>query len=124
MLACAVRLEEELAENGVSVVRRADDRPATHHVWVREASRGHAFETFEALERCRILTNFRKLPYSLGHGLRLGLSAAARTGLEENDIPALAALIADIRRQGPTAALRHAARAFNMALWDRHLETT
>jgi glycine hydroxymethyltransferase len=124
MLTCAVRLEEELAENGVPVVRRANDLPPTHHVWIREASRDRAFETFEALERCRILTNFRKLPYSLGHGLRLGLSAAARTGLEEGDVPALAAMIADIRRDGSTSALRHAAREFNMALWERRVQTT
>lgn len=119
MLACAVALEAELAANGVPVVRRPLDRPPTHHVWVRERGPERAFTTFEALERCRILTNFRKLPFSLGHGLRLGLSAAVRIGLTESDVPALAALIADIRRDGPTPALRHAARAFNTELWER-----
>lgn len=119
MLAGAVLLEEELAVNGVPVVRRRQDLPPTHHVWIREATRERAFAAFEALERCRILTNYRKLPYDLGHGLRLGLSAAVRTGLEEGDIPALAALIAEIRRRGATPALRHAARTFNEALWAR-----
>ena len=120
MLACAVLLEEKLFENGVPVVRRPTDRPPTHHVWVREADRTRAFETYEALERCRIFTNYRRLPYSLGVGLRLGLSAAVRIGLREADIPRLADLIADIRRAGPTRVLRNEARSFNEMVWERN----
>ncbi|MHB8466238.1 MAG: PLP-dependent aminotransferase family protein [Acidimicrobiales bacterium] len=119
MLTCAVRLEVELAENGVPVVRRPTDKVPTHHVWIREATRSRAFETFEALEQCQVLTNYRKLPYSLGVGLRLGLNAAARLGLEEADIPRLASLIASIRRDGPSPALRAEAKTFSEMIWDR-----
>lgn len=119
MLACAVLLEDLLIEHGVPAVARPRDRVPTHHVWIREGSRERAFATFEALERCGLLTNYRRLPYSLGFGLRLGLSAAVRIGLQESDIPGLAELIATIRRQGPTDMLVRAGRAFNEAIWQQ-----
>jgi glycine hydroxymethyltransferase len=119
MLACAPLLEQHLADNGVPVVRRPADAVPTHHVWIREGERERAFETFEALEQCGLHTNFRLLPYGLGHGVRLGLSAAVRLGLLEEDVPRLAALIADIRRQGPRPLLRSAARAFCEGIWER-----
>ena len=100
-------------------VERPRDRVPTHHVWIREGSRDRAFATFEALERCGLLTNYRKLPYSLGFGLRLGLSAAVRIGLQESDVPRLAELIATIRRQGPTDMLERASPAFNEAIWQQ-----
>jgi len=117
MLACALMLEQKLIENGVPAVQRPPDAIPTHHVWIREDSRQRAFDTFEALERCGLLTNYRKLPYSLGYGLRLGLSAAVRIGLRESDVPRLAELIAAIRRRGPTETLQRAGRAFNEAVW-------
>lgn len=119
ILDVAVLLEDELAERGVPVVRRRRDLPPTHHVWIRESNRESAFETYERLESCRILANFRKLPYSLGYGLRLGVNAAVRIGLGADDVPALAELIADIRERGPTAALKSEALAFNEMLWSR-----
>ena len=119
MLACAPLLEAELAELGVPVVRRPADAVPTHHVWIREGSRDRAFDTFEALEQCGLHTNYRKLPYGLGHGIRLGLSAAVRVGLLESDLPRLAGLIADVRRSGPTPALRAAAEALSREVWDR-----
>lgn len=119
MLACAVLLEDLLIENGVPAVVRPRDAVPTHHVWIREGSRERAYATFEALEQCGLLTNYRKLPYSLGFGLRLGLSAAVRVGLQESDIPRLAELIATIRRQGPTDMLVRAGRAFNEAIWQQ-----
>ena len=119
MLACATSLEAALAGYGVPVVRRPDDAIPTHHVWIREGSRDDAMKVYEALEACLILTNYRKLPYSLGQGLRLGLSAAVRVGLEEADVPRLAELVAEIRRNGPTSLLQSEARAFNRLIWDR-----
>jgi glycine hydroxymethyltransferase len=65
------------------------------------------------------MTNFRRLPYSLGHGIRLGASAAARLGMTEDDVPELAELIARIRRSGPTTALKQRAQSFNEAIWAR-----
>jgi glycine hydroxymethyltransferase len=119
-LELAVLLEDALAERGVPVVRRRRDRPPTHHVWIREADRAAAFATFERLESCRIHTNFRQLPYSLGFGLRLGTTAAARIGLMPSDVGRLAELIAEIRRWGATAELRDEARAFAGAVWSHH----
>ena len=118
MLEIAVALEAELAMRDVPVVRRPGGLP-THHLWIREGSREAAFETYERLERCQILTNFRQLPYSLGFGLRLGTSAVARLGLTIASVPALADLIADIRCQGPSAELQRAARRFSEAIWSR-----
>jgi glycine hydroxymethyltransferase len=122
MLTVAVRLEDALLARGVPVVLRRRDMPATHHVWIRELNRELAFTTYERLERCRIMTNFRRLPYSLGHGLRLGVSAAVRLGLCEADVPALADLIAEIRARGATPELRRRARTFSETLWARSPE--
>lgn len=119
MLAAAVRLEHELAERGVPVVRRRRDRVPTHHVWLAEHDRERAFATYEALEACRILTNYRLLPYSLGHGIRMGLSAATRIGLREPDIPHLADVIARARSEGPGPEVRAEAEAFNQMIWSR-----
>jgi glycine hydroxymethyltransferase len=119
MLRCAQQLERALIENGVPAVPRPPDLLPTHHLWIREATRERAFETFEALERCRILTNFRRLPYGLGFGVRLGTSAAVRVGLREADVERLAELIADIRREGASTTLQREARAFNESVWER-----
>lgn len=113
MLDLAVRLEDELAERGVPVVRRPPDRPPTHHLWICEPDRESAFTTYERLEQCLIMTNFRVLPYSLGYGLRLGTNAAARLGMTIDDVPRLAELIAQIRVTGPTAGLKAEVSSFN-----------
>jgi glycine hydroxymethyltransferase len=119
MLDTAVLLEDELRELGLPVVRRRRDRPPTHHVWIAEGDRDRAFDTYEALERCGILVNFRLLPYSLGYGIRIGLAAAARLGLEDADVPRLAELIASIRKQGPIAPLQDEAARFSAEIWSR-----
>jgi glycine hydroxymethyltransferase len=122
MLRVAVALEDELAERRVPVVRRPRELPPTHHVWIREADRERAFTTYERLEQCLILTNFRRLPYGLGLGLRLGVNSVARLGLDVEDVPRLAELIAEIRASGPTAALRAEANAFSRSIWSRSRE--
>ncbi|HEX8102592.1 MAG TPA: hypothetical protein VF533_08275 [Solirubrobacteraceae bacterium] len=119
MLDVAVALERRLAEHGVPVVRRRADQPPTHHVWIGEADRERAFLTYERLERCAIHTNYRKLPYGLGYGLRLGVSAAVRLGLTVDDVPVLARLIATIRDADPDLALVRRARDFNEMVWSR-----
>jgi glycine hydroxymethyltransferase len=119
MLLLATKLEDALHELGVPVVRRPLGVSPTHHLWIRESSREAAFETFERLEQCGVLTNFRQLPYSLGFGLRLGTSAVTRLGMELDDVPALATLVAEIRVQGPTKALQARVKVFAESLWDR-----
>ena len=112
MLRLAVLLEEELASRGVPCVRRRPDALPTHHVWIQERSSERAYQTFERLERCRILTNYRLLPYGLGYGIRLGTSAAVRVGLRAKHVPELAELIAGIRTCGNRPSLRQATRRF------------
>jgi glycine hydroxymethyltransferase len=119
MLEVSVLLEDELHERGVPVVMRRRDLPPTHHVWIRESDRDRAFTTYERLEQCMLLTNFRILPYSLGPGIRLGVNSAARLGLSSAEVPRLAELIATIRDQGPTAQLKSEAREFNEAIWSK-----
>jgi glycine hydroxymethyltransferase len=63
------------------------------------------------------MTNYRTLPYSLGPGVRLGVSAAVRLGMSEQDVPRLAELIALIRSSGPTPSLKREARAFAEQVW-------
>jgi glycine hydroxymethyltransferase len=122
MLQVAVALEDELAARAVPVVRRCRERPPTHHVWIRESDRERAFTTYEWLEQCLILTNFRTLPYGLGPGLRLGVNAAVRLGMTVEDVPRLAELIAAIRSSGPRPALRAEASSFGSELWSRQNE--
>jgi len=119
MLDIAQLLEEELALRDVPVVRRPAGLPPTHHIWIQEGDREQAFETYERLEQCQILTNFRQLPYSLGFGLRLGTTTISRLGITAAEIPTLADLIAGIRSSGSTAQLQDAARRFSEMLWAR-----
>ncbi len=119
MLRVAVALEDALEGCDVPIVKRPRDLPPTHHVWIQESDREKAFTTYERLEQCRILTNFRTLPYGLGPGLRLGVNSAARLGLDVDDVPRLAELIAEIRRVGPRPALRKEALAFSRSIWAR-----
>jgi glycine hydroxymethyltransferase len=119
MLRVAVSLEDALHEREVPVVRRRRDLPPTHHVWIEEGGREAAFATYERLERCLIMTNFRTLPYSLGPGIRIGVNSAVRLGVTEDDVPRLADLIALIRAEGPTPALQEEALAFNQEIWSR-----
>ena len=58
ILGVAVMLEKQLIARGVPAVQRNTNAPPTHHVWIREASKGAAFEKYEALEACRILYQF------------------------------------------------------------------
>lgn len=120
MLSTAVLLEQRLAEHEVPVVRRRHDLPPTHHIWIREDSSADAYASYERLESAGILTNFRVLPYSLGHGLRLGVAAAVRLGLSESDVPRLADLIARARLRGPDDDLVGEVRQFSESLWARH----
>jgi len=120
MLEVALLLEAHLAKLHVPVVRRREDLPPTHHLWIQGTSREDAFQMYERLEGAGILTNFRLLPYSLGHGLRLGVAAAVRLGLAESDVPTLAELIAQTLLRGPATSLVQGVRSLSESLWDRH----
>lgn len=95
MLANTMLLNNALQKRGVSVIQRniTSRSPNTHHIWVSAPSREEAFRWYMNLERIGILVNYRKLPYELGYGLRLGLSAATYRGLRAEHIEQLAAIV-------------------------------
>lgn len=102
-------------ERGVSVVRRERQGdpawPATHHIWILADSRDAAFEQFESLTAAGIHTNYRKLPYRLGYGLRLGTSFSAVAGVDVPHLEELADIIAAAITGGASDALRTRVRA-------------
>ena len=81
----ALALEQELAARGVPVVPRRIQGdlhwPASHHVWIRYGDSDAAFASYQSLARANIHVNYRKLPYQLGWGLRVGTSHAVSAGL-------------------------------------------
>ena len=97
MLNNTVLLDEALAEQGVNIIERKANtsNPNTHHIWLKPNDKEQAYTWYRELEEIGILTNYRKLPYELGYGLRLGLSAATYRGVNESHISALASIISD-----------------------------
>jgi glycine hydroxymethyltransferase len=96
LLDSAAELELRLSERGVSVVPRSRQGdptwPATHHIWIETIGSEAAFGQYERLAAANVQVNYRKLPYRLGYGLRLGTSHSATAGV---DVPHMAEL-ADI----------------------------
>jgi glycine hydroxymethyltransferase len=98
MLKNAELLRKELIHHKLNIVQQCELYPLethTHHLWVLCSDRNEAFELYKRWEKYGFLTNYRLLPYNLGYGIRLGLSAATVCGLRENDIPKLASLLAN-----------------------------
>jgi glycine hydroxymethyltransferase len=120
LTATAVALEAALAACGAPIVPR--DRqgyaiwPNTHHIWLLLGDDESAFKAWRSLERVRIQTNYRKLPYGLGWGLRLGVTAAVMRGLTPECAEPLARLIAAALFDGPSSQLRHSVRKFAQSL--------
>lgn len=109
MLNNTIKLERELLVNNIKVVQScpcSQQRFHTHHLWIQADSKEEAFSWYLTLERIGILVNYRKLPYNLGYGLRLGLSAATYCGLCEGDITELAQIISIAIKQGYSDVLK------------------
>lgn len=98
LTATAVALERELGAHGVPVLPRSVQGdagwPATHHVWIRCETRDAAFASFQLLTAVNLHVNYRKLPYGLGWGLRLGTTHAVMSGLTTACVGELADIIA------------------------------
>ena len=107
MLKNAAVLDNELENNNIPIIHRIplDNEPITHHCWIQPLTREKAFDLFLVLERLGILTNYRLLPYNIGYGLRLGLSGATVSGLNETTIPELARIIAEAYTNGYSTML-------------------
>ncbi len=78
---CCKELEHLLQEYDVPVVKRESGSTPTVHIWILCGSKEQSYEYYLKLEQLNILTNYRLLPYNLGYGLRIGVSAAVRSGL-------------------------------------------
>jgi glycine hydroxymethyltransferase len=111
LTAVAATLEAALEKHGVHVVpRRAvglPDWPGTQHIWIKMADQKAAFEAWRALESNRIQVNYRLLPYDLGWGLRLGVTAAVSRGLTESSAPDLGRILAGVLREPSNRRFRH-----------------
>lgn len=90
-----------------AAVQGEPEWPTTHHVWIRCRDADEAFRRYKELERVRIHTNYRLLPYGLGYGLRLGTTYAVTAGLSQSHVPELARLIAEVVVHGASPARRH-----------------
>lgn len=82
------------------------NQQGTHHCWLTYANKHEAFNAYKALEKCRIFTNYRLLPYNLGHGIRMGTSHAVMSGLTEKSAGELSNLIIEVLNSGGTPKLR------------------
>jgi glycine hydroxymethyltransferase len=110
LLDTAVALEEEMAQRGLAVIARdrqgREDWPATHHVWLHAPSREAAFTLYEELAEVGVLTNYRKLPYEIGYGLRLGTTFSAVAGIDPSHAAEIAEIVTAVTQRGPCPALR------------------
>lgn len=122
LLETAQELEEQLLRRGLAVVPRsqqgAPEWPGTHHVWVHARDSDTAYAQYERLSQAHLHTNYRKLPYGLGYGLRLGTTFSAVAGLslvhieELSDIIKAAITHGDLRNlQDRVRELSESARA-------------
>lgn len=110
LFASALELESQLVRRGVSVVPRSAQGettwPATHHTWITASGDEQAFAHYENLTTAGIHTNYRKLPYGLGYGLRLGTSFAATAGVGPEHARELADIFAVAVNDGASTRLR------------------
>lgn len=90
-------LKEELQKHKLPVCEQqpaSSNEMITHHLWIQCPNKISAFELYKRCEYYGFLTNYRLLPYNLGYGIRMGLSAATVSGLLPADVPQLANLLA------------------------------
>lgn len=96
MIENAIELEKELVNCGINVIKQLPHKMSeahTHHIWIQCKDKWNAFDLYNRWERNGFLTNYRLLPYNLGYGIRIGVSAATICGLTKKDIPLLAQLL-------------------------------
>ena len=96
MLTNNLLLEDYLLKYGMPVIPRTENLIHTHHLWLRFTEKREAFDFYKKMEACGLLVNYRKLPYNLGIGIRMGTSAATLQGLNSHNVQELSKLISDI----------------------------
>ena len=65
-------------------------------MWIKFSNNIEAYQFYKKLESCGLLVNYRKLPYNLGMGIRMGTSAATLQGVNPDNIQRLSLLIAEV----------------------------
>lgn len=93
MLQNSIQIEINLKELGVPVVLKKHGKTPTHHIWINFNESEKSFDFYKKMEQCGFLVNYRKLPYNLGFGIRMGTSAATLQGINENNQRDLSLLI-------------------------------
>ena len=95
MLRNTTELDELLADGGLDVVKRVCTaaEPNTHHIWIKFDNKDIAYDFYGNMEKIGISVNYRLLPYCLGYGARLGLSAATFSGINSDNIRALGDIV-------------------------------
>ena len=102
MIDNATYLSNELKNVGFNVITQKpinESEKNTHHVWIRCADQKTAFRAYKCWEKYGFLTNYRLLPYNIGYGIRIGLSAATVCGLRMADISSLAHLLYECQQK-------------------------
>ena len=107
---CSRLLEKELLGLGLPVIGRNSMFPRTMHIWILCKNNYDSYNYYLKLEQLGLLTNYRLLPYNLGYGIRIGTSAAVRSGLREKHIPMLAKIMARIYYEDITADIQKQTR--------------
>jgi glycine hydroxymethyltransferase len=114
LLETALELETQLLRRGLDVVSRSEqgypEWPSTHHVWIRAPDKDTAFIQYERLARAHIHANYRRLPYGLGYGLRLGTTFSSVAGISLVHIEELADVLEITVRYGDNQVLRDRVR--------------
>lgn len=96
MIDNAINLSKELKKTGFDIITQKQVNKTeknTHHIWACFPDKKAAFSAYKCWEKYGFLTNYRLLPYDIGYGIRIGLSAATVSGLRTADISSLALLL-------------------------------
>lgn len=106
---CSRLLEKELILHGIPIAMSNNKAPKTMHTWILGKSQHFIYDYYLKLEQLGFLINYRLLPYELGYGLRLGTSAAVRSGLKSIHIKELARIMAEVYYNNISHSIRRAA---------------
>lgn len=96
MIQNSINLELNLHQLQVPVIQRDKSLQSTHHIWIKPSDKEKAYGFYKNMEQCGLLVNYRKLPYNIGYGIRMGTSAATLQGLNNKNLPMLSELISKI----------------------------
>lgn len=106
------KLNDALYNKGVPVIKKNAHCLPAPHIWIVPNNQEMAYAIFSALEELGINVNYRKLPYSLNFGLRLGVNAAVQQGLREKHIDELSNIIAEAYFKGVSLQLLKKCKRF------------